>query len=468
MTPENKTSEYRLPKQTPPTETERRQNEMALSFARTAEEILNQESRFTKKPGVLKIGLEVEYSVLSKEFSQAAESCRDQMIRANPDFTDVELGAAQLELRTDPLYLNNVELNVLENAFTVNEEGIKKSVREQGVHLLRTGSNPFVPISEIKRTSKAKYQQVPNYHNDNKRWGLETKIGIGDDGTVDVRDAAIISLMNSVQCNLEASGFEDAIERTNRSFAIGPMAVALAGNARFLEEKDMAIADTRMIAWEKSHDTRSAAETERGEVTRIGLPGLYYRDLRDYFQRVRVYPFILHDPEHAFPIGIGLNWRDTRIKFIQDSVVVEFRPVSTQPTVRENIVIMFFYIGRLQWSVTNRESLLDLKLVEHNRDQAMNLGLKGKLWTNVDGKKPSLLSAGRALGIELKRANEGLKSLGYSTKEREDYLGLLNARIEKLETPSDKLAERFYHYLKQGCSRKESLILAFNDQGSLI
>jgi hypothetical protein len=274
-------------------------------------------------------------------------------------------------------------------------------------------------------------------------------------------------LSNSIQCNLEASSFEDAIDKTNRSFAIGPMAVALASNARFLEEKDTGIADIRMIAWEKSHDTRTALETEQGKITRIGLPGLYYLDLRDYFQRVPCYPFILHDPEHAFQIGIGLNWRDTRIKFIEDSVVVEFRPVSTQSTVKENIAIMLFYLGRLQWSSQHKEPLLDLKLVEQNRDQAMYFGLNSKLWTHKD-KKTELLPAEIALDLELKRAVSGLKSFGFSSDDINYYFEVLHKHLAEKESPSDKLAQRFYKYYSSDCSKKESLILALDENGSFI
>jgi len=468
MTAEGRPSKrYRVPEQTPLTETERKENEMRLAFSRTAEEVLGQESRFIKNPGDLRVGLEVEYSVLSKEFSQATGECRDQIVKSNPGFADVELGAAQLEWRTDPLYLNQAGLGALEDIFIDNEGKIKESAREQGVHLLRAGSNPFVLIPEIERTNKTKYQQVPDYHNDSKRWGLYTKIGVGEDGVVDVRDAAIIALTNSVQCNLEASSFEDAIDKANRSFAIGPMAVALSGNARFLEEKDTGIADTRMIAWEKSHDTRTALETEQGRITRIGLPGLYYQSLRDYFQRISCDPFILHDPEHAFQVGIGLNWRDTRIKFIEDSVVVEFRPVSTQPTAKENIAIMLFYLGRLQWSSQHKEPLLDLKLVEQNREQAMYFGLSGSFWTRKDNKR-ELLPAEIALDLELKRAASGLKSFGFSNEEINYYFTVLHKRIAEKENPSDKLARQFYKYYSLGYSKKESLILALNENGGLV
>ena len=283
---ERKSFEYSIPASTPLTETEKRENEMRLAFFKKAEEILRQEDRFTKKAGNLRVGLEVEYSVLTGNFSQATELERNRIVESNPDFADVELGAAQLEWRTNPLYLNKEGITALEDAFKVNEEKIRKSTQEQDLYLLRAGSNPFVLISEIKRTNKPKYQQVPDYHNNNKRWGLDTKLGISkdEDEIVDVRDASVVALMNSIQCNVEASSFADGIEKVNRSFMIGPMAVALAGNARFLEGKDTKMSDIRMIAWEKSHDTRSSLETEQGRITRIGLPGLYYLDLRDYFQ----------------------------------------------------------------------------------------------------------------------------------------------------------------------------------------
>ena len=194
---------------------------------------------------------------------------------------------------------------------------------------------------------------------------------------------------------------------------------------------------------------------------------MYYLDLRDYLQRVSCYPFILYDPEHAFQIGIGLNWRDARIKFIEDSIVVEFRPVSTQPTVRENIAIMLFYLGRLHWSIQNNEPLLDLKLVEQNRNQAMYFGLNSRLWT-YRGRRIEILPAEVALDLELKRATDGLMSFGFSKEEIDYYFEILRVRLSEKETPSDKLARRFYHYNSLGYTKKESLILALNENENLI
>jgi len=466
MNTEKKESKlYKFSKDTPSNDVERKEGEMRYSFLKTAEKIFSEESKFVKKPGDIKIGLEIEYSVISKDFSQATELSRDKIIKDNNDFTDYELGAAQLEWRTPPLYLNQIGLMALEKELLKKEERIKNSAQEQGVFLLRSGSNPFVPINEIKRTNKTKYQLVPNYHNSNKRYGLNTIIGKID--KVDVGNAAIIALTNSVQCNIEAISFSDTIDKTNKSFAIGPMAVALSGNARLLEEKDTGISDIRMIAWEISHDTRTALEVEQGRVTRVGLLDSYYQDLKNYFQKVSCYPFILYDPEHAFQIGMGLNWRDTRIKFIENSIVVEFRPVSTQPTVKENIAMMAFYLGRLQWSNQHKETLLDLKLVKQNREEAMHFGLNGKLWTHKD-EKTVILPAKDALSIELKRATDGLESLGFFKKEIDYYFDVLQERLIKRQVPSDKLLHRFYEYRSRGYSRKKSIAFALNENESII
>ena len=445
-------------------------SEMLLSYFSSTREYLSRADDFIKDPRNLRVGLEIEYSVLTKEFSQATESDRNEIIKHNPNFFDFELGAAQLETKTSPIYLNQSGFKTLESMISNNEKDIREIMKKDGLSLLSSGSNPFVLIPDIKISNKEKYQKVPSYHNNNKRANLETIIDIGNNEFIDVNDASIISLTNSVQCNIEASGFKDAINKTNKSFAIGPMAVALSANARFLEEKDSKISDIRMIAWEKSHDTRTDLEVDLEKVTRIGLPDRYYHNMNDYFSKVGDYPFILHDEEHAFQIAIGLNWRDTRIKFTTDnSVLVEFRPVSTQPTPAENIAIMLFYIGRLNWSTLHDEPLMDLKLVKKNRDQAMYYGLKANLWTNIEGSvSPVILPAKAALSIELKKSHEGLSSFGFSKQEIDNYLSILEKRIKNEETPSDKLVTRFYDYRDQNCSKKDSLVKSLKDQGGLI
>ncbi len=451
-----------LPDQRSQVASEIRENQMARGFWQKAEQILASPDFFRKNEDVLRVGLEVEVSLLDKDLKQASENQRNAAIHRCSGFSDTELGASQFEWRTDPVALLNQGVASFVNEFTDKERQVLAGVRIDRGYIVSCGFNPLVPIPLIVRTTKEKYQQVPNFHNRNKSTGLNTVIG--DNEKVDVADAAVIALANSIQCNVEATDFQDAIDKLNRSFAIGPCVMAVCANARFLDLKDTGLADARMIAWEISHDTRTELQRERGMTTRIGLPGIYYQDMRDYFQRVSAHPFILDNPDNAFAIGVGLNWRDARIKFIGNSAVVEFRPVSVQPSNEENLASMLFYLGRLAYSCKTQEELMPLDKVRYNRDQAMRFGLKGRLWTS-NGKGFVLLPAYNAVLREISLAEKGLEGSGLS--EALPLLDLLKQRALKKETPSDILAESYFKAVKAGAPRNEALILALNEAGCL-
>jgi len=143
--------------------------------------------------------------------------------------------------------------------------------------------------------------------------------------------------------------------------------------------------------------------------------------------RVASHPFILHSPENALKIGIGLFWQDTRIKIIDDSAVVEFRPVSIQPSVREDIAVMLFYLGRLQWSKMTSEELVPIDNVREQRALAMQVGIQPFLET---------------LPLELQRAQDALSASGMSGEELKPFFDILDQRVRNGKTPSDIFSEK--------------------------
>lgn len=459
-----------IPPQTELTEKENKESAMRSAFYDQYQEILNNPDRYKKFKKVVKIGLEMEYCFLdSTSLTPARESQRDSIIKAlnekwkttehEIEPADVELGAFQMELRTDPIDILSNGVNALHADLDWRTIDMKIAAENRDLLVLSCGTNPFIEIDEIQRTSKEKYTLVPNFHNENKRQGLNTVIGTKEQ--VDVRDAAVVAVCSAMQVNLEAKDFEDAVDKLNRSFVIVPHAMALGSNARFLAEKDTGLSELRMMAWLISHDTRTLKETERGAITRIGLPGIYYKNLEDCFQRMTAYPFILYSPENALAIATGLNWRDVRIKFIKDSAVVEFRPTSMQSTTTENIGIVLFYVGRLAWSQKVNEPLLNLKLIEENRNLAMIRGFGGEMWDSVDGKlqKESIRIV---LARQIKRAKEGLDWLGIPEKQYKAYFDILKRRLGT-GSPSEQLANRFYPLREKGFSRKEALAQALKE-----
>ncbi len=77
---------------------------MKENYSGSTAEILSNEERFIKNDNSIKCGLEIEYGLINEENEPVEETDRD-FICKNTDFTDIELGAAQLELRTDPIDL---------------------------------------------------------------------------------------------------------------------------------------------------------------------------------------------------------------------------------------------------------------------------------------------------------------------------------------------------------------------------
>jgi gamma-glutamyl:cysteine ligase YbdK (ATP-grasp superfamily) len=427
----------------------------------------------------LNVGVEIEYGLLTPSLEPVSESQRDSVNRralelyGGAKLFDYELGASQLELRTPTPpgdVLGDGLAGLLERVGSI-EQALRSAVAEHDLRLLRCGANPFVDVAKIERTSTKKYETVPNFHDRYKRFPEGSRdTMIGERQPVDVKGADIISLTNAVQFIVDCRSCDDAIDKLNRSLMIGPFLVAACGNARFLNGADTELADLRMIAWEISHDVRNAAEVLERAPQRVGLPGAYFIDLRDYFERVASYPFILHPdtPEDAFAVGLGIFWLDARVKFNFTSkrAILEFRPLSTQPSLQEDMGALAFYLGRLAWSQESGEQLLDLGLVRENRYAAMRHGLDATLWSVDDG-RPKRDPARVVVPREIRRAQCGLESLHLWDETSKNLLARLEDRLTQ-GTPSDRFALSVSRHQEKGLADQEAIARAISDLGMIV
>jgi hypothetical protein len=435
------------------------EKEMRESFDIQAEDLLKSEDRFLKDKDGIKVGLESELAIHAKSDNSDLVKKRNCIVDDNPDFTDVELGASQVEIRTPPINLLSVGgLRLLLEVYNARFLKVLDSARRHGVGILRIGANSFLPTIGTPRTDKAKYRLVPDFYNQHRNPHLDTMIGIGRN-RVDIGDAAVVSLFQSFQVNLEASSLDDACDKMNRSLAIAPYLLAFSGNARYLNHQDTKIQDARIMSWETSHDTRTFCDTKYQDVRiisweksfdvrpdktknwqnelRVGLPGRYFRNMADYLQRAGTFPFILHAPESALAISIGMTWLDARVKFIKDSAIVELRLPSTQPTIEEEILLTLIYVGRLHYSQTNHEPLLAINMVRENRLSAMLYGLKRPMWFLNKNNIPVKLPAKIGLAMELERAMVGLERLGLLSVFDKELL----KHILIVGSPSDRMGK---------------------------
>src|SRR3989344_3196470 len=231
------------------------ERDMLESFNVQAKDLLASKDRFIKNGHRVKVGLESELAIHAMLSNSELVQKRDAIIADNSDFTDVELGASQIEIRTQPIDLLSTNgMSSLTGIYKQRFFNVLDSARKHGVGILRIGANPFLPTIKTPRTDKPKYRLVPDFYNRNRDPYLDTMIGLGKN-QINIGDAAIVSLFQSFQVNLEANSLADACDKMNRSLVIAPYLLAFSGNARYLSNKDTRIQDTRMMSWEISHDT---------------------------------------------------------------------------------------------------------------------------------------------------------------------------------------------------------------------
>lgn len=428
---------------------------MREAFENQAEEVLENEERYEKSYDDFRIGLETEYPAVDEDLEPLDPEIRNQVIEGL-DFADVEVGGAQVEVRTDPMRPNS--LAELEKEMRLIEQDLRDEAEVRGAEILRSGTHPFVDLDSIPTTDKPKYEEVPGFHDRHRNGHVQESFGRIE--SIDPRDADLAAVINSTQTNVEAPDFGTAVDRANTTYMISPFMSALSANARFVDGKDTGFSDVRMPLWEKSHDIR--AEDQLGDETiEAGKLESYYEDLGGYFSRVKEQPFILHEEEAALDIGIGTFWKDSRIKFKQEpendryDAIVESRVVSTQPTIPEEIAMHGFHVGRLAYSEMEElhgeggEELMDIEKVNRNRYAAMHNGLDTRLY-GTDGE---LHDATEVLEEELEKAEIGLE---YAGIEDPGYMDLLYDRLDE-GTPADLMAEGFNNARQEGLDRDQAL-----------
>ena len=130
-------------------------NELAMkeAFLSQSKTVLTNEARFMKPP-CLRVGLEMEAALVGGNGEQVSEQVRDAIVFHHP-FSAQELGASQIEWRTEPIRIDEKGgLNMLVQQAEDRNRFIVKSANQLEVNVLRSGTNPFISIPEIKRTNK--------------------------------------------------------------------------------------------------------------------------------------------------------------------------------------------------------------------------------------------------------------------------------------------------------------------------
>src|SRR3989338_1531853 len=156
----------------------RQEKEMRQAFGEQAQKIISSPERFRKRGNALRVGIESEVAIFSEKIALAhLEGARNAILQEVPECTDIELGAAQIELRTPPVdILGTGGFAELQTVYEKSALSLLRAARKHGAKILRAGSNPFLPIKNTQRTDKLKYRLVPDYYNAHRPKHVDTHI----------------------------------------------------------------------------------------------------------------------------------------------------------------------------------------------------------------------------------------------------------------------------------------------------
>lgn len=362
------------------------------------------------------VGLELEFGVFDEQGRPVRRKDVD-----DPKISK-ELGHHQIEIITDPILIDSIESFKSKYQADLETSLAKLSQKVSGV-----GSIPNLSAESFEITPDVeKYEKVPAFNNERVLSEYKTLFPN--------LDARHVGLFNAMQINLDCSSIKDAVSKLNKSLSISPYLVALFGNARFLEGEESGFKDCRVKVWEETHDIRTEDERRANVETRIGLPNKYFSNVDDYFSRISKHPFIFDKEKAAFEIGIGLNWHDARIKFIEKEnkylPVVEMRSISSQQSLDEEVAATLMYVGLLE----SEKGLLSMDKLEFNRESALKHGLHGFMYD-----KSGLLR--RTLDVvkdKVEVAKQGLLAFGYSPNSIEEAFEPVYKIISEEKSPADR------------------------------
>jgi gamma-glutamylcysteine synthetase len=428
---------------------------MAREYERAArEQFLDPETERNFSPTV---GFETEYSLVKSGGTElVTQEVRDQIVAHDSSLMSQELGAGQLEVKSQPLDLMESGFEGLEDHLIACEQGAVSAASEHDAELVRIGGYPLQSVHQIIRSNSQRYQQVVSWHNANRNKTVPTFIGALK--RTHPTTAEIIALMNSVQFNLAMRSAKQGVKLLNLSFALLPSIIAISGNSRFVDKVDTKYSDTRMLLWEMTHDTRSTIERITNAPARVGLPNTYFADIQTYIKYVSGQPFIMNKPDTAFEVGTGLTWSDARLKIKDNRILLEFRPLSIQPSVQEDVALFAFYIGLIEYYLVNERILPPIQVVSTNRYNAMRYGL-GAEFTQIDEDGTAFqVPAAEVIAADLNKAKIGLRMAGFEGGV--ERLEILDRRLQRMRAPSDDLADYVDRQQAAGLSYEEALISA--------
>ena len=379
---------------------------------------LRQLEKHRRHPQDYIFGIELEGALVNKEGKPLdASKIIPRLNQMHHDFEfDREAGKCQIEIRSFPREYSCYALREMEeylhDAIHDIVELAEKVYGDEAIFLL-LGSNPHPDVLSdewISDTARARKMA---------EWRSQfPPIKIGNK-SIEARHIAIA--IQSVHVHIQGKNPEDIVDKYNRLLYMIPEQIAISANSPIIGGEILDYREARLLLYELADGGNA------------GFPKLikYPSSIIEYGEYVSSFSPII---ANSLTQMVKERHEDNRIR-LEVPFRVENRVYPAQCTIKENMALIEYIIGRLKYAQRwSRQELPPLKEIEINRIEAIKEGLKGDFIWN--GKKVTILNY---IMEGMEKAEKGIKALDTNVR----YLNILRRRIKRKKSCADTL-KRWY------------------------
>ena len=380
-----------------------------------------------------RFGVEIEFSLVDNNNKLVPGSSIDICKSIEDEFIVPEYGSYQIEVNPSSSKISKNSFKKLYRIIKEKQGKIIEKCDEKNIHLLPIGL-PFTLDPRIMM-QKNIVSPIPRYlisteyfHTVNKP-GATIKYSNGSD--MNLPGNSGLSIINELHVHVQALDIDDLIKLFNFSQMITAPFISLSANSGILNGKELIYRDYQISIFEQAEGLFDGPEN----IPRVGLFPDYISSISDYFNKILHFKPLYfpndNSDANAFELIIGKYFGWTRIRIGYHPLYhmrIEFRPMSTQPTILENMALTEFYIKTLLHFVEHDFNLIPKEVLKKNFYSSMAHGMKSKLlWDFGDGLRE----------YPVRRILQYM----YDLVDYGVYYHLLENRITKSMSPAEKLVK---------------------------
>jgi gamma-glutamyl:cysteine ligase YbdK (ATP-grasp superfamily) len=315
---------------------------------------------------------------------------------------DTEYGKCQFEIRTDPMSMQNLScINFFfEEFLDFLSLSIKKVYKNRNVIPVFLGGNPSPDIFKRKFiTRKERTQKLYNWQKNMPNIELEGQ---------KFKASNIQSSIQSFHLHLQGKSPIYTANMFNYLLNLIPTSILIGSSSRLFAGKLFSLYEPRIYLYDKSEQQNS------------GFPALprYLDKIEDYIN------YLTSRPGKIANDYFGLEkdrHDDVRIRLNSEFYRVETRIMSVQPTPKEMVAMIEFFIGFLYKSILDGKALRPLSSIREERNAVIHSGYNAKTHLGIT----------EATKSQIHVAKQGLSELGLGS----EFMDILETRLNNKTSP---------------------------------